>query len=213
MIFDKLKKNEFLNILQHFKIFKNMILIGLCGKIGVGKDFIAKKLSNYLIKHRTSNVILSFADQLKINSMIGFEKTFEECFVSKTQSSRKFLQTYGTSCREEWGENIWIEYLEAWIKVLSMRNVKIVIISDVRYKNEFDFIKSQNGMLIKINSDLRNFSKIFEETNGDSVKIKEIQQHVSETNMDNFPDEMYDILVDNNDIIFNKMSAKILNYK
>lgn len=190
-----------------------MLLIGLCGKIGVGKDFIAKKLSNYLIKHRVSNVILSFADQLKINSMIGFEKTFEECFISKTESSRKFLQTYGTGCRDEYGENIWIEYLEAWINVLSMRNVKIVIISDVRYKNEFDFIKSQNGMLIKIDAELRNFSKIFEETNGNSEKLKEIQQHVSETTMDNFPDEIYDIIVDNNDIIYNKMTAKILNFK
>jgi hypothetical protein len=51
--------------------------------------------------------------------------------------------------RRKLNDNVWIEALEK-----RMHSNKIVIISDVRFKNEFNWIKQQGGKIIFVNRTL-----------------------------------------------------------
>jgi dephospho-CoA kinase len=177
-----------------------MLIIGIYGKMGVGKDYLATKLSNHLTEHCTSNLIMSFADQLKVNAIMAYDKKFENVFITKTGEDRKFLQEYGEKQRNICGKSIWIDYLNTWIKIYKMRNIKVVIIPDVRYLNEIHYIKQKNGIIVKIDAPYRNYKKMMEENLGNEKDIEQISSHASENELNNIQDSTFDVIIDNNDL-------------
>jgi len=208
-----------------------MRLIGLHGKARSGKDEFFKVLKEtYGFKH------LSFADKVKHFGMKYFELGHEECYETKTKTSRMILQGIGSSVRNcittvanltdderkligDSGFPVWVEKIAVsefgieevnlkrklkynkqvfngifnmfsektqefvevsggidqniWINYAAKQitDDSIYIITDVRFKNEKEFIESNNGKAVKI-------------VRIDKPTIEAGEGHVSEVDLD-----------------------------
>ena len=172
-----------------------MELIGLLGHQGVGKNYIAEKI---LIKFLDTKptIILAFADHFKIDSIGKHNLEYEKVFHKKDYETRKKLQIIGTEeGRDKYGEDIWINIMHNWIKILNSRGIKRFIITDVRFQNEANWIKSLNGIIIKIEAPNRYMNRVVDEAGKDTDKIKDIILHPSEKNIDEIKN--YDICLKN----------------
>jgi hypothetical protein len=136
------------------------MLVGLCGWEGCGKTTAA----NYLIDEMNF-VEVSFADTLKEVCAILFDypldilrgKTPEaraEREIRKDEiwgmTGREILEQIGTDVfRTHFDDNIWIKIAQRRIvKLLSEgRNV---VISDIRFPNEYQFVKDLKGEVVHI---------------------------------------------------------------
>jgi len=138
------------------------MIIGVVGFIGSGKNTVGEILVN-----EYSFIKLSFADSLKdaVSSIFMWPRHLLE---GDTEESRLFrekvdpwwtvrfgydvtprliLQKMGTeACRNNISQNIWISALER--RVQEYDNV---VITDVRFENEFLFLKKMKGKIIRIN--------------------------------------------------------------
>lgn len=129
-------------------------IIGIAGPAGAGKDTVAQ-IAQKLIAQES--VILKFAGPLKamtaeLLSYLGIPASAIEDRVRKEEvipalgcTIRKIMVTLGT----EWGRdlinpNIWTTLVEEQIRRARERDV-ICIISDVRFNNEADLIRSMGG--------------------------------------------------------------------
>ena len=172
-----------------------MEVIGLLGYQGVGKNFIAENVLDEILPKKNT-LIMAFADHFKIDCICKHNVDYDKIFVNKDLESRKLLQKVGTEeGRDVYGENIWVKTLETWMKVYHDRGIKRFIISDVRFQNEVDWIKSIGGKVIKINADDRRKKKLLEEVDNNAERIKEIVNHRTEKGLDNVTN--YDFEVDN----------------
>jgi hypothetical protein len=160
-------------------------LIGISGKANVGKDYVASILKSW------GMTPFSFALHLKMDAIGKGEGTYEEVMHTKPPHIRKRLQLKGTEeGREVYGEDIWVKTLDAWLTYYSNEwNKNAFVISDVRFENEADYIKSRGGILIRVVSDDRlTTSKLTEEQ----------KTHASEIALDALPNEYFDGIVVNN---------------
>ena len=214
------------------------ILIGFSGKIGSGKNFIAEeiflpKLFDIYSKRAPDKRLIpyyfSFGDHLKIeclcrNSYTNLDQTsaMYNFFIEKDQTTRDMLQKYGTeNGRHVYHEDIWVRAVESWISIQESRLEKlrdrtkndflpIFVISDVRFKNEAEFIKSNNGILIRVNAPNRSNKRISSEANNDPQIMEKIISHLSEISLDNYDFE-YNISNDDNTLeILNSNSEEII---
>lgn len=191
------------------------MIIGISGKAGSGKDTAADMLS-YLY----SNPDKSYDDYIE-NTEVFFDKNAyvvhfadalkeaarELCILDEDQTDtqagklstiswlgitvRELLQKLGTCIREGVDEDFWIKCLFA--RVDGWENI---IIADVRYPNEAQAIKNQNGIVIRINRD------------GAGAGT-----HHSETSLDDYED--FDLIIDNNgtyEELYNKLKTIIRNF-
>ena len=172
-----------------------MEIIGLLGHQGVGKNYFAEIVLPKILPNKNT-VILAFADHFKVDCICKYNADFTKVFGEKDYETRRLLQRVGTEeGRNKFGYDIWIRTLETWIKLLNSRGVERFIISDVRFQNEADWLKSLNGILIKIDSPIRFNERLMKETNNDQKKINEIKSHASEINIDKILN--YDICINN----------------
>jgi hypothetical protein len=193
------------------------MIIGFLGKLGSGKDYLVNNMViPYLQRHKEhkNTVVVSYADALKVELMVHMDMDFEKLYIQKDKQSRQMLQLYGTDImRKKHGEDVWIRYVDAWIKVHQYHNKKvennkdtIFIIPDIRFENEAEFIRTSGGKVIKIEANDRVQEKVVQENLG-----LEQQQHVSETNIDNIK---ADYVVNNSKLqqpfVFQKVTS-ILN--
>lgn len=222
-------------------------IIGFSGKLGVGKNYVGEILFGKKLYELGYNVhILAFGDQVKyeLGSRLKFIKddkiitemneTFEQLFINKTAETRQKLQYYATDyCRNggNWiindnftminQSNIWIKGL--YLQILNIvsrsytHNEDLFVITDVRFVNEAEFIKSLGGKIIRINAPSRNEKKIVEEAQKNTKCFKDfsnfitkIKRHESETNLDNYT---FDYVLDNepSDINIDDKVDKIIN--
>ena len=172
-----------------------MEIIGLIGQQGVGKNYIAENILFNFLKNEPT-IILAFADHFKIDTIGKYNLDYDKVFIEKNYETRKKLQTIGTEeGRNKYGEDIWIKIMYNWIKVLNSRGIKRFIITDVRFQNEADWIKSLNGILIKIEAPERFMKRVISEAGNNKNKINEIISHPSEKNIKNINN--YDICIKN----------------
>lgn len=177
-----------------------MKIIAICGKAGSGKDYIA---SNYIIPYikdvlKCNVVQLSFADQMKINVMTKYNISYEDLYELKTQETRKLLQLEGTELgRNVHGQDIWIKYYDNWIKVLKNRGVDYIITCDVRFQNEFNYLKSKNSIIIRLIAPERHHNRILKESNGNMNIYNQFKNHISECDLDNTSDNNFDLVIKN----------------
>lgn len=181
-------------------ILYKMVLIGICGKMGSGKDYIATKyILPYLryVKGKTP-IQLSFADQIKVNVMTKNNLSFNEMYVKKSDYTRQLLQMEGTeSGRNILGNDIWIKYFNTWSQIFMSRGIDTIITSDVRFRNEMEYIKKQNGIIIKISAPDRNEKRLQQESGGDIKVYNRIKNHQSECDLDNVDNSNFDYIIDN----------------
>lgn len=175
------------------------LIIGLCGKMGSGKNYISENYVMKILEQRGYNFLeISLADQIKVNVMTKENIKYDELYVNKSMETRTLLQYEGTeNGRKKWGEDIWIRYLDNWISIFGKRNITAFIIPDIRFKNEMDWIKNKNGILIKVLAPKRNEIRLQRESNGDPVVYKRIKLHQSEVEMDSVDNSLFDLIVQN----------------
>jgi len=161
-----------------------MELIGLLGHQGVGKNYIAEVVLKKILPKKNT-VVLAFADHFKVDCITKHNASYDKIFGEKDYDTRRLLQKVGTEeGRLKFGEDIWIQTVAIWIKLLNSRGVERFIISDVRFQNEANWIKSLNGIIIKIESSKRFIQRLIKETDNDEEKINEIMNHSSEKSID-----------------------------
>ncbi len=174
------------------------MIIGISGKMGSGKDyFVENHLKPFIINELQKKcIVISFADMVKINLMVHHNVDFDDLYKgNKKPEIRKLLQYEGTeNGRDKYGEDIWIKYVEAWYKLYQSRGFDIIIIPDVRFKNEYNFIKKNNGIIFRIESPERNEKRLLEESIN-NANYNEIKNHISEIDLDN---EHFDYIINNN---------------
>lgn len=180
------------------------MIIGISGKIGSGKDYIAE---NFIVPwfrmKGVSAQTVAFADQIKINAAAQNDVSIDMMYNNKTTETRKMLQTAGTEQgRNIHGPDIWIKFLEKWIDLWTKKQRKIMpaskpsvyIITDCRFKNEAEWIKSKGGLLLRVVAVDRTFSRVMSESNGDIYTMNSINTHQSETDLDDMP---FEFVIDN----------------
>jgi phosphomevalonate kinase len=175
------------------------MIIGISGKMGSGKDYVCNNLIIPLLKKLDKCYLqVSFADQIKINVMAKSDMTFNDVYINKTTYSRKLLQQEGTEFgRNVHGKDIWVKYLDNWISLYKFRGIENFICTDVRFLNEMEYIKQKGGIVIRIVSKTRNLQRLEFESNGDKNIMNMLQEHPSECDLDNVPDDSFDIVIEN----------------
>lgn len=173
-----------------------MEVYGFIGNMGSGKNFIAEKIFIPKLKPKQT-LVMAFADHFKITAICFENLEYSKVYGEKDEYTRKQLQKLGTELgRDKYGDDIWLKVIYNWIKVYHERGIERFIITDVRFENEVNFIKSLGGKIIKIEASDRNMDRLIKESNGDYEKIKELSNHRSETYIKEFKE--YDYLVNNN---------------
>jgi hypothetical protein len=136
------------------------MLIGVCGKAGSGKDTLA----NFLVENHCFTR-LAFADALRaaalaIDPIVSESDDGEPLRLSEfirepsdwdwakreIPEIRRLLQVIGTEVgREILGENVWVDLVDRQIK-----DGKNYVITDVRFDNEVDYVRSKGGTIVQI---------------------------------------------------------------
>jgi hypothetical protein len=147
-----------------------MMIVGIGYKKHSGKDTLGKFLYEEILKHYVISFpcITHFADHLK-------EELAQACGVLTEEINgnkdlfRPALQWWGTEFRRKFGknDNYWVDKMGTYLHGLDSR---LVIIPDVRFPNEAEWIKRKGGKLIKITR----------------PELNSIDTHASEIAMDNF---------------------------
>jgi hypothetical protein len=173
------------------------VVIGVTGKLGSGKDYITNNVIVPVIEKINYRYLqCAFADQIKVNVMTKNNISYSDVYENKTPESRQLLQNEGTEVGREQDRNIWVKFLDNWINVHHNRGVNVYVISDARFKNEYDFVKNE-GIMIKVVAPNRNQERLLKESRGDNSVYKKISQHASECDLDDFPNDKYDMVIYN----------------
>ena len=158
----------------------NILYIGISGKLGSGKNYIMENIIFPYIynlindKYIIHPIPISFGDQIKTELYGRYPNmSYNDLFNDKTDETRRLLQLYGTeNGRNKFGEDIWTRSIDCWIKLYIDRinnlykNKKvlyIVMIADIRFKNEAQYILNNNGLLFKVYSPARNLDRLLKE--------------------------------------------------
>lgn len=149
----------------HKKIRK-MVLIGICGFQGAGKDTIANYLVNYygFIKYSFGEAVkdvvaTTFSWERRLlegdteESRI-FRETVDEWWSAKLDipnfTPRMAMQKVATDVfRNNLHQNIWVDIVERKISI-DLKNGKNVVISDCRFPNEFEMLREYSGNIIHV---------------------------------------------------------------
>lgn len=143
-----------------------MSLIGLCGFKGHGKNTV----SSILCK-KYGYIELSFASKLKdiLSILFGWDRILLEGLTEYSRKWRNEIDTYwceklnipnftpnyameyiGTELfRNHFDENIWILFLEKEL-VDYLKNKKNIVVTDCRFRNEYDLLKKYGAKIISV---------------------------------------------------------------
>lgn len=136
-------------------------IIGICGKKRAGKGLAAAAIKAY----DSDFVEVAFGDALKQECADSLGITVQEINDDK-EFYRPFLQWYGSSFRRRQNERYWIEKLE---QSGVFESAEKLVVSDVRFLNEIEWIKSLGGGVIHVTRDYpcdENSQHISEDTDG-----------------------------------------------
>jgi len=180
-----------------------MSIIGIVGKARSGKNQLAEFIIEEFEKNYSRKFYeASFADELKNMCKFQFGLSNDQLWGDKKEiederfprpkwkhldggtmvywTPREIMQEMGSFYRKiDYG--FWVKGLRKFLSNELLKGYKDFIITDVRYINEVEFIKSRKGILIHINRETDN-------------KIHGVN-HESEVNLDEYKD--FDISVDN----------------
>jgi adenylate kinase family enzyme len=155
-----------------------MKIIGITGKLTSGKTTFAKFLwDRFLEKGNKSVHILSFAQLLKEMIFNAGLCSREELWEKKTDFSRLMMQKIGTEIiRNQVDPDFWVNKMKERIKEIGKNNWDcIIIIDDVRYINEAEFIKAFRHaapLLLRIERpSIKSTSNHKSETEQDEIKV------------------------------------------
>lgn len=113
------------------------MIIGMVGKAGSGKDTVGE----YLVR-KYGYTRFALADEEKRIAVeeFGWDGV-------KDKRGRRLLQLIGTECGREYNPNIWIQKLD---ENIFGNGYEFSVVTDIRFQNEADWIKSVGGILIRV---------------------------------------------------------------
>lgn len=119
-------------------------LVGFIGKAYAGKTTVA----NYLM-HKYGFKVFAFAEPLKQMLLTAGMCTREELYEQKTDQSRWLMQKVGTEIfRNQVDKDYWVKKGGEIIQLLL--KLGDVVVDDVRFPNEAQYISDQGGLLVRI---------------------------------------------------------------
>ncbi len=194
-----MKINIFIQIV--INIFIIMEVYAFAGNLKTGKNYVAEKLFIPLLPFKNT-LVMGFADHFKIDAINKENLKYEKVFGEKDDETRKQLQLMGTeNGRDKYGQDIWINIVDTWMKIYNERGVERFIITDLRFKNEYEYLKSKNAKIIKIEAPNRQ---------KENLKGQDLQvlNHRSETELN---DIEFDYIINNdyNDKIIEDLKCLI----
>ena len=161
------------------------------GKIGTGKDYLCEALKK-MLPQDARLLHIALADHFKIDAITKDKVPYEKVYGNKDAKSRDMLQKRGTEeGRMKYGDDIWINTVDVWLKIHEERGVEYAFITDARFPNEVDHFQNKyksKCIVIRINAPERNLKKLEQE--GD----KNLKTHVSETALDDYE---FDLIINN----------------
>lgn len=135
-----------------------MVLIGLGHKARQGKSSVA----NFMEEYKPDPIgIIALADQLKHYCRVHHAQLLEEwqlanntteyplCKEDPIYGYTKILQWYGTDVVRVYNPNAWIYALEDYVENMPVKP-EILIVPDIRFPNEAQWIKDNGGYLVKV---------------------------------------------------------------
>lgn len=174
---------------------KPLKLIGLSGKAGTGKSTVAEKIVQQFKTQKQSWIRMSFADLLRSEVAEKFKLEPSALRMRKTEfvysphhkkliTIRELLQCWGTGYRRKSDPEYWVKAMARRIKLdRAFRHAAKqkpaalgVVIDDVRFPNEANWILEEGGYLIRLAAN----PNWWEPGTGAG--------HESETALDDFPD-------------------------
>lgn len=161
-------------------------VLGLSGKAGTGKDYIAKNI----ITPKFGYLPISLSWHFK-NWIVGKqEASYEEVFFTKPPRVRDLLQKEGTERgRNVYGNDIWLNTAFSWMRTISENwGISKFVITDVRFENEVKYVQNYGGKVLRIQAPIR------EQNNR---LTDEARKHISETALDTVPYEFFDGYIHN----------------
>ena len=200
-------------MLYNVLIQENIMIIGVCGFIGSGKDTVADYLVNFHEFRRES-----FASTLKdaVASVFGWDRIllegrtkearewreqvdpwWAERLSMPTLTPRWVLQYWGTEvARRSFHDDIWIASLEN--KLRTSRDD--VVISDCRFPNEISSIKRSGGMIVWVQrGDLPDWYDAAVEANrGSNIGLNELKSRGIHASEWSWIGTDFDAIIDNN---------------
>ena len=153
-----------------------MVKIALNGKIASGKTTTAKFIKDYF---NDNYEIFNFAGRLK-------ELATELFDFDPNNKDRKLLQDFGEAVRSI--------KKDAWIKSLHNRtkNLEFIIVDDMRTPDEFNYLKENGYILIRLNVSPEIQEKRIKELYPKNYKEHlERRNHFTETALDDFSFDYY----------------------
>lgn len=156
------------------------MVIGLSGKSGSGKDTITDIIQKLTIKKDFIVYKNSFAKSIKdiLVFNLGVFDNYKEIEKNKNSkdyipnftiygepmTTRQALQNIGEEFKKIFGKDIWIKSLKNNIGNDYKYNSILIIITDVRFENEFDFVKNELGgkMILVTSPNSNNYEHISE---------------------------------------------------
>jgi len=168
--------------------------IALNGKIGSGKSWIAEKLSSDNNFFRTS-----FAFRIKELAIELFDMKGKD---------RDLLV--------EFGEKVKTIDSKVWINrtLRECEGKTNIVIDDMRFKDEFDTLKEQGWILIKINiSEEERIININSKYGKDANKHLKYIESYTENALSNVEDSQFDLVLLNKDTMLDDLKTFILSNK
>jgi len=183
-----------------------MYKIAISGKANSGKDIAAKVFFNNLDEVK----LVSFADPIKEIVRTMFPKTkrnilygsskyreefIPEVFVNGKQITyRELIQNIGMDGRK-YNENIWVDIVNYKEGRALKREMHFFIVKDVRFKNEFYYLKQSGYKTIRIIRDSKKINHI-SETEQDEISNKEFD-HIIYNNgtLEQFENSIFNIII------------------
>ena len=157
-----------------------MIIIGISGKKQSGKDECCNVILEVCKEKGLLAKRIAFADALKsdICQMCLVSPAYLE---ANKHMFRLIMQGYGTDFKRTQYPDYWVKrwsanVYEAYVK----HEIKVLIVPDIRFENEFKKIRSSNGILIRVKR-----------------KSIDTDSHVSETEMDKIQDSQFNFTIEN----------------
>jgi len=149
----------------------NHKIIGIAGNAGSGKDTLGENFEKILHDQGIKSKRLSFAYELR-KSVDKFllEQTGISAFTSDKKEKdliRPFLVCWGTDIMRNINNNVWVDRLEP-----NLDGDCVNIITDLRFTNELDWIKKNNGFSLMIRREGIEPANDYEEINNAKMLSK-----------------------------------------
>lgn len=167
---------------------KNTLARMIVSKLKEDKNLLGKLVGYFAFADPIKRMIREMFPQLPKKFLYGSSQFRNEIIPNafkdnKPLTIRQLLIDLGSEVGRKYCNTVWLDNFDhEFIKFSSKRSAKIAVVTDVRFRNEFDHLKNKGFYMIRLYRD---------------TKISNIN-HISETGQNDIKDEEFDMVLYNN---------------